>query len=98
MSAISASLSTDGAKRTFWIRTRLDRVQKLHRADVVDVDLLLEYDDHAFPVELDSEDAGREEQLADGRLTLQASEKNDKSAKRTAQQRKRRHELRVPWC
>lgn len=93
--AISASLSTDGAKHTFWIRTRLNRVQKLHRADVVDVDLLLEDDDHAFSVELDSEDAGREEQLADGRLTLQASEQVHKSAKRTAQQRRKRHELRT---
>jgi hypothetical protein len=63
-----------GRQRTIRVGTRLDRVEQLHRADVVDVDLLLEDDDHPLAVELDGEDARRKQELADGRLALQDPE------------------------
>ena len=55
---------------TIWNWCRLNYVEKLHIGDVVDVDLNLEDDDERLPVELDGENRGREEKLADHRLPL----------------------------
>lgn len=60
----------DPALLTVGIGACLNRVEELHRAHVVDIDLLLENDDHALAVELDPEDGRWEEQLADDRLSL----------------------------
>ena len=55
---------------TIWIWCRLNYVEKLHIGDVINVDLNLEDDDERLPVELDGENRGREEKLADHRLSL----------------------------
>lgn len=55
---------------TLRIERRLNLVQQLHIADVVDVDPLLKDNDESPPVELDGEDGRRELELADGRLSL----------------------------
>ena len=56
---------------TFWVRRRLDHVEESHVGDVVDVYLDFEDDDERLAVELDGEDGGREEELADHRLPLE---------------------------
>ena len=52
------------------VGTCFDGMQQLHIADVVDIDLVLEYHDKSLPVEFDREDSCWKGELADGRLAL----------------------------
>jgi hypothetical protein len=45
-------------------------VEKLHVGDVIDIDLFLQDNGQAFPVQLDGEDGRREGELAYCRLPL----------------------------
>ena len=56
--------------RTFWVWGCLDDVLEAHVGDVVYVYLVLEDDDECLAVELDGEDGGGEEELADHGLAL----------------------------
>ena len=58
--------------RTFWVGGCLDDVLEAHVGDVVYVYLVLEDDDEGLAVELDGEDGGGEEELADHGLALRA--------------------------
>jgi hypothetical protein len=53
-----------------WVRRSLDGVEKLHVGDVIDIDLFLQDNGQAFPVQLDGEDGRREGELAYCRLPL----------------------------
>ncbi len=55
---------------TVWVGGRLYYVQELHIRDVVDVDLDLEDDNERLAVELDGENGGGEEELANHGLPL----------------------------
>ena len=59
-----------GRGLTIGVGRGLDYVQELHVRDIVDVDLDLEDDDERLAVELDGEDGGGEEELANHRLPL----------------------------
>lgn len=57
-------------QHTFWVRTRLYNVQQPHVADIVNVYLHFQHNYQRFSVELDSEDGGREQELAYHRVAL----------------------------
>jgi hypothetical protein len=56
--------------RTIRVGRRLLRLEHLHVADVVHVELRLEHDDQALPVEPHRQDRRAEGHLADGRVPL----------------------------
>lgn len=56
--------------RTFWVRCCLDDMLQSHVRYVIDVDLILQYDDKCLAVELDGEDGGGKEEFADHALSL----------------------------
>ena len=58
---------------TIRVRSRLDRVQQLHRRDVVYIDLRFEHDDQSFPVHFHRKHRRREDELAYRRLSLRIS-------------------------
>lgn len=64
------SNSTIPSFLTMWIRTSLYRMQQLHVADIVYVNLLFQNDNQALAVEFDSENGCGKGEFADGRLAL----------------------------
>lgn len=45
-------------------------MKKFHAADIVDIDLVYEYHNESFPVELDGKHRGGESELTNGSLLL----------------------------